>query len=319
MLVGGTRASAEWNTVYHMNQRYVSLSQIPQYYREYAFTRSQPTGNVIRFTSNMSHGKTIMDFQLGSPNVYMNGVKFNFSFPIVYKDGRYLVSQIDLVKLINPILRPSYIDQSARVRTVVLDPGHGGRDPGTVNNYGYEKDFALKLAQKVRAKLEQVGFHVVMTRYGDQSLELEDRVRIANRTQDAIFVSLHFNSVSGGGAEGIETFTLSPPGSATFGRALRTSDLTVRAGNAKDTSNIALATAIHGRVISRLGAKDRGIKRHSELYVLRGIKHPTILFEGGFMSHPGEALKIKSDTYLDQMAHAIYEGIVVYKTATERR
>ena len=310
-----TAARGGWNTVIHLKQPYVDASQIPKYYRELGFKTSRPAYNKIRYTS--ANRKIIIDFTIGSQEVYLNGIKFHFSYPVVVKSGKTLISQIDLVKLINPILRPTKINNGSSLRTVIIDPGHGGYEPGTVNGYGKEKDFTLRLAQKLKKRLERRGLKVVYTRQGDEYVSLNERVRRANTYTNAVFVSLHFNAGGAGRAWGVETFTLSPAGVAHYGRGLRASDLKTRTGNAQDSSNIALATAIHGRVIRKLEARDRGVRR-ARFNVITGVKHPGVLFEGGFMSHYKEGRLIANDTYLEKMAQAIYEGIVSYKIATEK-
>ncbi len=311
-----TSSGAAWETVIHLNQKYINAAQIPSYYREYGFARSQVGSNKIRFTAK--NKKTIIDFIVGSQEVFLNGLKFHFSYPVIVKGGKTLISQIDLVKLIDPILRPSNIGRSSVVKTVVIDAGHGGYEPGTVNRYGKEKEFTWKLAQKLREKLVRRGFKVAFTRNGDQYVSLNGRVEIANKYSDAIFVSLHFNAGGAGRAYGIETFTLSPAGVAHYGRGLKASDLKTRTGNAQDSANIALATAIHGRAIRNLKARDRGIRR-ARFNVITGVRHPGVLFEGGFMSHYKEGALIAKDAYLDQIAQSLFEGIVLYKTATEKR
>ncbi len=320
LTVGISTASAQssgssgWKTVVHLNQKYVYAAQISDYYRELKFKRSLPSSNRLRFENKSIR----MDFIVGSQEVYLNGLKFHFSYPVVLKGGKFLISQIDLVKLIDPILRPAYIKNPSILRTVIIDAGHGGYDPGTVNRHGKEKDFTMALAHKLRAKLMRKGFKVVFTRKGDEFVSLKDRVNIANKFSNAIFISLHFNAADVGQAYGIETFTLSPAGVAHYGRGLRKSDLHQRTGNAQDTSNIALATAIHGRTIRNLKARDRGIRR-ARFAVITGVKHPGILFEGGFMSHSREGRLIASPEYIDHMAQSIFEGIALYKTETEKR
>ena len=307
-----------WNTVIHLNQKYIDAAQIPSFYREYGFTRSLAATNKIRFTSSKTNKqKTVMDFIVGSQEVYLNGLKFHFSYPVVVKGGKTLVSQIDLVKLIDPILRPTTVKKVAPLRTVIIDAGHGGYEPGTVNKHGKEKKFTMALAKVLQAKLVRKGFKVAFTRKADEYVSLGDRVKIANQYSDAIFISLHFNAGGAGRASGIETFTLSPAGVAHYGRGLRQSDLATRTGNAQDSANIALATAIHGRAIRNLKQRDRGIRR-ARFAVISGVKHPGILFEGGFMSHYRDGAMIADPKYLDRMAQSLFEGIVIYKTATEK-
>src|SRR5207237_9302267 len=91
-------------------------------------------------------------------------------------------------------LRPNMIQKLARVRTVVLDPGHGGFDKGAISGYGYEKDYALDLARLLRPLLQAKGFRVIMTRESDVFLPLELRASIATATSHSIFVRLHFHA-----------------------------------------------------------------------------------------------------------------------------
>src|SRR5437764_11544779 len=86
------------------------------------------------------------------------------------------------------------IQKLGRVRTVVLDPGHGGFDKGAISGYGYEKDYAHDLARLLRPLLQAKGFRVIMTRESDVFVPLQVRAQIANATHDSVFVSLHFNA-----------------------------------------------------------------------------------------------------------------------------
>ena len=81
-----------------------------------------------------------MSIQSGSDNLYINNVLFRLSYKILQKNDKHLFSRIDLAKLINPVLRPSYIKTARRFQTVIIDPGHGGSDPGSMNSFGKEKD-----------------------------------------------------------------------------------------------------------------------------------------------------------------------------------
>lgn len=248
----------------------------------------------------------------------MNNVKFVFSFKILPLKGRYLISRIDLGKLVDPVLRPSYIRTATPFDTVIIDPGHGGNDPGAVNQYGLEANYNLAVARVLKQQLEARRFKVIMTRNSDRALSLSERVDIANRFQNAIFISVHFNSGGRGRAEGIETFTLSPAGVAHYGRERRQDDFQLRQGNTQDSANIALATAIHSTCLLKTKRPDRGIRR-ARFSVLTGVKHPAILLEGGFMSHSYEAKLIANATYQRTLAGAITDAIMKYRMATMRR
>ena len=268
--------------------------------------------NISKGELNFQSPKVKMTIKNGSDNLYINTVLFRLSYKVTQKNGHYLFSRIDLAKLIDPVLRPSYIKTAKRFGTVIIDPGHGGTDPGSVNRYGKEKDFNLRLAKILMKDLERKGFRVRMTRSSDVYPSLGQRVSFANRIPDAIFVSIHFNSFVNSTAKGIETYALSPRGSGTHNsRGVRNNFLE---GNRRDSANIALATAVHAAVMKKTQAEDRGIKR-DRFTVLAGLSMPAVLLEGGFLSNPAEAKKIASTSYLSIISQGITNGIVTYRNA----
>ena len=110
----------------------------------------------------------------------INGVRNWLSFPVIEKDGKLLISRVDLAKTLEPQLRPHMIQNMGKVQTVVLDAGHGGYDKGACSSYGCEKDFTLDVARQFRPLLKAQGFKVVMTRESDVFVPLDLRARIAN-------------------------------------------------------------------------------------------------------------------------------------------
>jgi N-acetylmuramoyl-L-alanine amidase len=255
----------------------------------------------------------ILKAQVGSQEMLINNIKFILSFPVLESGGRPLFSRLDLCKLIDPVLRPTYISDAEPFDTVVIDAGHGGHDAGARGVYGYEKDFALKMAFVVKDSLEKKGFRVILTRSNDTFITLSGRVAIANATPRSIFLSLQINS-GGTAASGIETFALTPQGSAASlerGGGYNANGLT---GNSHDSANIALATAVHAMVISRFKFVDRGIKR-AQWSVLTGCKRPGVLFEGGFVTNGNECRLIASDTYRQSVSMAIADAISNYRLA----
>ena len=261
-----------------------------------------------------------MKLKVGGNECLMNNVKFVFSHPVSTSGDKIYVSRVDLAKLIDPVLFPQFIKYAGDFRNVVLDPGHGGKDPGASNPYGTEATYNLKLAGMVKKELEKQGYKVLMTRDSNTYLSLQERVNFANAIKErAIYVSIHFNS-GGRAARGIETFTLSPPGVSHYGRGLRPDDNQTRAGNEHDSANIALATSVHGSILRRLGKNtlDRGIKR-ARFSVLSGVRHPAILLEGGFLSHPYEARLIENQAYQNHLAAGIVDAIAKYRFAVGKR
>ena len=300
--------SAALKVIQHNGRDYVTAENIKDFYR---FTSLKVKNGTLKFLSP----KIEMEIRGGSDNLYINRILFRLSYPVVYKDRDYLFSRIDLDKLINPVLRPSFIKSAKRFRSVVIDPGHGGSDPGSKSKYGNEKDFNLKLANLLKRDLERRGFRVRMTRTNDTFPTLRERVDFTNRISEAIFISLHFNAYRNSSAKGIETYALSPKDTGTHNsRGIRGSVLT---GNARDAENIALATAIHASLLKRTNAEDRGIKR-DRFTVLADINKPAVLVEGGFLTNPDEARKIASPSYLALLSRSIADAVVTYRNALRK-
>lgn len=302
-------AQGGWDVSKYEGRDYVPLDSVKRFYNFKKITRS---GKSIV----LENPKVEMRLSSGGQECLMNGVKFVFTHKVVEIGGRPHISRVDLAKLIDPVMRPSFIRNAGDFRTVILDPGHGGHDPGATNPLGTEANYNLMLAKRIKPLLEARGFRVIMTRETGCFLSLQERVDLANAVREnAVFISIHFNA-GGSHARGIETFTLSPPGVSHYGRGLVASDNQMRAGNHQDSANIALATSVHGSVLRRLGnhTYDRGIKR-ARFTVLSGVRHPAILFEGGFMSHPKEARLINNDAYRNAIANGIVDAIAKYRFA----
>ncbi len=221
---------------------------------------------------------------------------------------------MDVSKIIEPILRPNRIPNEHKVETVILDPGHGGDDQGAANQWGSEKTFALDVALTAREQLQHAGFKVAMTRSSDAPRSLEERVDFANRFANAVFVSIHFNTSSGGA--GIESYALAPAGVSSNAASEHGSVADSRAyeGNAQDEQNMALAAAIQGAALARLSVFDRGV-HHARFHVLRNIKIPAVLLEGGFLSNPDEGRRIATPEYRRQMGLAIAQAVQNYDAA----
>ena len=289
---------------------FVSVSSIKNFY---GFTTMSQRGNSLILEIPK---KKRMSLTIGGRECLMNEVKFVFTHPVIASGEKAFISRIDLSKLIDPVLRPRFIKNAENFGTIILDPGHGGKDAGATNSLGTEAMYNLKVAAMTKLMLEKRGFKVVMTRESDRYLSLQERVNLANaRTENALYISIHFNA-GGCEARGIETFTLSPAGVSHYGRDTIASDYATRAGNEHDSANVALATAVHGSVLRKLGTNtfDRGIKR-ARFSVLSGVRHPAILFEGGFMSHQREARLIHNERYQKAIASGIVDAIARYRSA----
>ncbi|MEM1442144.1 MAG: N-acetylmuramoyl-L-alanine amidase [Verrucomicrobiota bacterium] len=306
---GFSLQAKDWN-VYKLGGRdYVSDENVAKFY---GFQRFAKEGSDRIF----KHASLIMTWKIGSQSIYVNNIKFNLSFPVVENGGRAMISTVDLAKLVDPVVRPSYIKKPINFDTVVIDAGHGAHDSGAIGPFGREKDYALDMALRLERALQAKGFKTLLTRRQDVFLTLGQRVAIANGQRNAIFISLHFNSSGSRTAEGIETYALAPQGTrSTNGGSPWSSPLS---GNVRDAENIALATAVHAHVIHELRSVDRGIKR-ARFNVLRGINKPAILFEGGFVTNASEGKQINDPAHRQRIADSIAAAVVKFRTAVSKK
>ena len=310
-------SDGSWEIVKLNGRDYITADSIQRFYR---FNALKVEGKHVWMRSPIY----IVKANIGSYELLINNTKFILSDAVAESKGKALFSRLDLVKLIDPVLLPSHIHAAEAFDTVVIDAGHGGHDSGAKGIYGYEKDFALKMALSLNAALKQRGFKTVLTRSTDEFISLPGRVEIANSTPRSIFISLHFNS-SGPSASGVETWALSPQGTSSTFMGARGSDGSAFTGNRRDSENIALATAVHAMVIhnlSSLAAKgmmdrtmiDRGIKR-ARWTVLTGCTKPGILFEGGFVTNATEGRLIAAQSYREYLTTSIADAVVNFRKA----
>src|SRR3954454_23554157 len=312
LLLAAAAFAEDWTVVRPNNRPYVTFANVAQFYQFPEYTR------VSRTVSLRSERRTIRA-QAGTSEISINGVRFFTDFPLLNNNNEDLISVMDVSKIIEPVLRPSRIQNPEKVETVILDPGHGGSDNGASSSFGSEKIFTLDVALIARRELIRAGYRVEMTRATDTAVSLEERVNIANRFGRAVFVSIHFNSSAGG--NGVESYALAPEGvtsNMSSEHHVSAADVARHAGNAQDERNIALTASIHASVLSRLAAFDRGV-RHARFHVLRDVKIPAVLVEGGFLSDPSEGQRIATSYYRQRLGAAIAQGIQNYNAAVNYR
>jgi N-acetylmuramoyl-L-alanine amidase len=268
------------------------------------------TGRGTRLTFNV-------DSRSDARRAQINGVQVWLAFPILDQNGTALISQVDLSDTLGPVLAPPTTPRGIRIKTICIDPGHGGKDPGNRAGSNEEKKYTLLLAQEASAQLKAAGFKVFLTRSSDTYVDLPVRPEIARRREADLFVSLHFNSTEEGrnDVRGTEIFCCSPAG-ATSTNARGEGNTGWVVGNRNDEKNMLLAYEMQKSYTKNLAVEDRGVKR-ARFQVLREATMPAILIEGGFMSHPAEGKKIYDPAYRKQMARAIVEGILAYKKAVK--
>ena len=241
-------AADGWKIIKVSGSDYLSVENVAQFY-------GLPAG--IAASGEKGEADTVknpLEFVSGSREAMINGARSWLCFPVIEHDGKYLVSRTDVAKTIEPLVRPHRVPNAGKVQTVVLDPGHGGYDRGQVSRYGYEKDFALDVARKLRPLLQAKGLRVIMTREGDYFVPLEVRAQIANSARDSIFVSIHFNATNDDpNATGFEIFSFTPRGApSTSESAVAPSALSAQPGSSVDAQSTALSACIYHSLLGHL-------------------------------------------------------------------
>jgi N-acetylmuramoyl-L-alanine amidase len=200
----------------------------------------------------------------------------------------------------NPVVKPQKPDEPDKTTAqVVLDPGHGGGDPGAIgySRTLYEKEVNFKIAGKAKALLEKEGIKVIMTRSTDVRLDLNEIPQIANRANADVFVSIHCNGHTIPDKCGTETYYYAPEDNPTLA--------------AQELQRSLLANMLQKKLAEKLGRANRGVKQ-ANYAVLRGTNMPSALVEVAFITNPEEESLLRQDHFQEKAARAIAEAIVEY-------
>ena len=275
------------------------------------------TGYPLTTTQGFQTG--VLEHEDGSQTFYVN-----FAPEL---QGEKVAELADLSKRkLAAVQRPQSVQ-----KTVVIDPGHGGKDPGTSSGYVMEKDVVLSVGLLLRDKLEARGINVEMTRDDDTFVSLEDRAAFAVPSKDNLFVSLHANATGRGDAEGIETWVFGEPqddslidlavlenGGGEVGRT-RTARAQETAasidGDLLREENLRYSTVLADNVqqdlLNATGSADRGVKKNY-FVVIRNARVPAVLVELGFVDSADEGPKLAEASYQDTLAEALADGIEAF-------
>jgi len=257
---------------------------------------------------------------VGSHYVLVNDRIEDIENPVCFHDNMVIVPHefakgIDPYRQIKAESYPIY----PWLNTIILDAGHGGKDPGAVGKGGLlEKDVVIDIAKKLKNLLIARGFDVVMTRGGDDFVSLSKRAQIANENDGDLFISLHANASRSRSARGLEVFYLSENNDT-----IESSSDHVDAilSELIDTANryesIEVANHIADSLGEKLFVRNRGVKR-AEFFVLKGVKMPAILIETGFISNRNEEKNLANKHYKDMIAEVVCSGIMEFKREFER-
>ena len=218
-----------------------------------------------------------------------------------------------------------------RIGKIVIDPGHGGHDTGTIGPNGLlEKDLVLDVSKRLGKLLEaRLGADVVFTRRDDTFIPLETRTSIANQESADLFVSVHANSSHDPDARGVETyylnFTSSPEALEVAARENAEADKSIhelqdlvkkialkeKIEESKEFASDVQQSLHSGLAAKTSGVRDRGVKK-APFVVLIGANMPSILAEISFISNPSDEKRLKSADYRQRIAESLYRGISRY-------
>ncbi|MCS7203385.1 MAG: N-acetylmuramoyl-L-alanine amidase [Thermodesulfovibrio sp.] len=243
-----------------------------------------------------------------------------------------------------------YSQQSSRIyeqkeksllkRKIVIDPGHGGKDPGAIGPTGLqEKEIVLDIALKIKEFFKSdPSYDIILTRDKDMYVSLEERAEIANKAEADLFISIHTNASPNIYSKGIETYLLNWTDDEEAIRvAARENAISVNKmrqlkgelgvvlasleREAKRDESIKLASYIHTSIVESLKKSflrsDNGVKQ-ALFYVLIGAKMPSVLLEISYISNPEEEYLLSQDFYRTKIAQAIAEGIINYFSKSDR-
>ena len=291
--------------------------------------------------------------------VLLDDKTYQLSKKVIIQNGNYFISTtslFDLINSINPasqfnlkgseiIISRKNLNQKAekvdlanekrkwKFSTIIIDPGHGGKDPGAVGYRGtLEKDVALDVAKRLEKKISRnMSVKTVLTRDEDIFLKLDERKQIANDNNGSLFISIHANAAQDRRASGFETFLIGPNKNEAAvrvatrenavlelegfsGKKLTNEDLiqATIAQSAFASKSEQFAALVQEEIGKRVTSRNRGVKQ-AGFYVLWGASMPNVLVELGFISNLSEEKKLRSSQYRETLATAIFRAVEKYE------
>lgn len=292
----------------------------------------------------INKGTTTVTLRPGSAVALVNGRAIELDYPVEYSEGAaYLPSQ-SAVFISEEIFglkeKPAPIGRLHEIQTVVIDPGHGGKDPGAVNRYGIrEKDIVLDISRRLGKHLASNGIRVLFTREKDTFIPLQKRAAFANEKKADLFISIHANASKYSRAKGFEVYYLSEAtddGARALAAAENASldlekEMTRQNAASPHSSQTVwdLILSEHRResrelayymcniTSDSLGLKKRGVKS-ARFVVLKGAIMPAVLVEVGFLTNRREGSQLNKGQYREDIAKAIARSVLAYKKEYDR-
>jgi len=319
-----------------------------------AYEPSGPQGPVRRYTSTRTAGNLLIRVHLHpdrsiSATTYRDGASSDLLLNLEYASGGRSVERPvaetpsstrsrdarPSAASASPPAAAQFTRRRSRLDTVVIDPGHGGQDPGAVANGLQEKHIVLDVARKLGSYIEtRLGLEVVYTRSDDRFIPLKERGRLANRAGGDLFISLHANAFRSSSVNGTETYFLGQSKTDAARRVMRAENSVVREyennperyeqydaeafvkGELFLSSNMQFsedfASIVQRQFKDRVQRRSRGV-RQAGFYVLWSASMPAVLVELGYLTNPREARYLNSDRGQTYLASGIFRAVRAYK------
>jgi len=319
------------------------------------FQKPEPEGPIRGYSVTRKNGHLFFRFHLSrehsiEPNAYRDGASTDLLLNLTYtdpppvtavsteaaEDGNARRTTDGEAQSSDPL---EGIRERWRLDKIVIDPGHGGRDPGATANGLYEKDIVLDVALKLGEYVEnRLGVDVVYTRTDDRFIPLEERGKMANEAEAKLFLSLHVNASREAAAHGTETYFLGPSKTDAAEEVMERENSVIRYENDTDTydeydeqalvrqtltqsaymrQSDSLAVRIQNQFENRVNRHNRGVHQ-AGFYVLWSASMPGVLVELGFLTNPREARFVSSDRGKTYLASAIFRAVRAYKRQYEK-
>jgi len=200
---------------------------------------------------------------------------------------------------------------AGKVGCVIIDAGHGGQDSGAIQADVQEKDLTLDVALRVARLVRAQGLRSVLTRETDEAVSLAQRAEMANRERQGVFVSIHFDEGGRAAATGVQTFYAARPAPPPGVVAAWLPFLRRVSATPANLESRSLAELVQESLVARTRAFNRGV-RVEQFYVVANVRHPAVLVEGGFLSNSDDLARLATESYREELAVAISEGILRY-------
>lgn len=317
---------------------------------EYAIVREE-TAYIVRFKTPLQGPfaeKTYDDPHVAGVAFQGNDLRILLTGPDVIGDAYQLEEPFRIILDLRkgagqapgalPQITPQKVVDPPGIRTIVIDPGHGGKEVGAIGPNGLmEKDATLALCRKLSAALSsKLGARVILTREDDSVVALDQRTTIANQYRADLFLSVHMNAAVVKGAHGSETYFLSLEASDELARKAAEVENAASSGGKPDAaSDLRLilwdlaqqeylqessrfASVIQEEMNAITGVTNRGVKQ-APFKVLVGATMPAALVEVAFITNPEEEAKLQSEEFLSRVADALTAAVQRYKTDYELR